>query len=368
MKLYEYAAKEILSKYDIPVPEGALAANPDEAADIVKRTGYSVIKAQVLTGGRGKAGGIAVVSTPDEAKREASRILDLTIKGLPVKKLLLEKDKKPQKEMYLGITIDRSARRPVVMASTEGGIDIEETSRSAPGKILKIHIDPLTGLHDYQARRLSNFMDAERSASISDIIKKLYRIFIDNDCLLIEINPLANTPQGIIALDAKMVIDDNALFRHNLVEEENGSLEELADKHGMSYVELDGNIGCIVNGAGLAMATLDMIKMNGGSPANFMDVRAGANREQMKTALKIISSNRKVSAILVNIFGGLTKCDEVALAIIEMSPEINMPFVIRLAGTNEQEGRSILEKHGMTLAASTEEAAKVVVELEHTHR
>ncbi len=368
MKLYEYAAKEILSKYDIPVPEGALATNPDEAAEIVKRMGYSVIKAQVLSGGRGKAGGIAVVSSIEEAKREAARILDLTIKGLPVKKLLLEKDKKPQKEMYLGITVDRSARRPVIMASTEGGIDIEETSRSAPEKILKIHINPLTGLHDYQVRRLSNFMDAERSASIAAIIKKLYRIFIDNDCLLVEINPLANTQDGIIALDARMVIDDNALFRHDLVEEETGSLEELAGKHGMSYVELDGNIGCIVNGAGLAMATLDMIKMNGGSPANFMDVRAGANQEQMKTALKIISSNRKVSAIIVNIFGGLTKCDEVARAIIEMSTEINKPFVIRLAGTNEKEGRSILEKQGMTMAGSTEEAAKEAVELERSNR
>lgn len=368
MKLYEYAAKEIVSKYGIPVPDGALATNPDEAAEIVKRLGASIIKAQVLTGGRGKAGGIALVSSPGEAEREASSILDLTIKRLPVKKLLVEKDKKPQKEMYLGITVDRSARRPVIMVSKEGGIDIEETFRSAPEKIIKIHINPLTGLHDYQARRLAVFMDTEQSSSIADIIKKFYRLFIDNDCILAEINPLANTSEGVIALDAKMVIDDNALFRHDLVEEETGSLEEIAAKNGMSYVELDGNIGCIVNGAGLAMATLDMIEMYGGAPANFMDVRAGANEEQVKTALKIISSNSRVSTIIVNIFGGLTKCDEVARAIIDMTPEIKQPLVIRLAGTNEKEGRAILERHGITMAGSTEEAAKAVVELEHTHR
>jgi succinyl-CoA synthetase beta subunit len=256
----------------------------------------------------------------------------------------------------------------VILVSKEGGIDIEETSRSGHEKIFKIHINTLTGLHDYQARRLAVFMDREHSSTIADIIKKLYRIFIDNDCLLAEINPLAITHEGIFALDARIVIDDNARFRHYLVEEETGSLEVLAGKNGMSYVDLDGNIGCIVNGAGLAMSTLDMIQIYGGSPANFMDVRAGANEEQMKTALKIITSNRRVSTIIVNIFGGLTKCDEVARAIIDMSPEINKPLVIRLAGTNEKEGRMILEKHGITMAGSTEEAAKAVVELEHSHR
>lgn len=363
MKLYEYAAKEIFSGYGIPVPKGKIVTNADEAREITAKSGEVVIKAQVLAGGRGKAGGIVKVSNPEDADRNAQRILGMSIKGLPVKKLLVEEYKKPEKEMYLGITIDRTAKCPIIMASPEGGIDIEETARSSPEKIVRVHINPLAGLHDYQARMLAYSLDKKNASAIADVIKKLYRVFIEHDCTLAEINPLAETGDGIFALDAKMVIDDSALFRQDSKEEETGSLEELAKKNGMSYVGLDGDIGCIVNGAGLAMATLDMITYYGGKPANFMDVRAGASAQQVKTALEMVSSNRNVKAIIINIFGGITRCDEVARGIVEVMPEIKLPLVIRLTGTNEDEGRSMLEKYGIILALSTEEAAAAVVKL-----
>ncbi len=367
MKLYEYEAKEIFSGHGIPVPRGNLAMSADEAGEISRKFGDVVIKAQVLAGGRGKAGGIARAKDPPEAKENAQRILGMSIKGLPVKKLLIEEYKEPRIEMYLGITIDRRARCPVIIASPEGGVDIEETARKSPMKIARMHINPLTGVHDYQARALAYSLDRDHASAIADVIKKLYHVFIRCDCTLAEINPLALS-QGIFALDAKMVIDDSALFRQNFKEEETGSLEELAKKSGMSYVGLDGDIGCIVNGAGLAMATLDMIKSNNGKPANFMDVRAGANAEQVKTALRIVSSNRNMKALLINIFGGLTRCDEVARGIIDVISEIKVPLVIRLAGTNEEEGRRMLEKHGITFASSTEEAAAEVVKIGHSDR
>ncbi len=367
MKLYEYEAKEILSRYGIPVPRGKIAMSAGEAVGISRKLGDVVIKAQILAGGRGKAGGIVRARDPEEAKSNAQRILGMSIKGLPVKKLLVEEYKEPQIEMYLGITIDRRARCPVIIASSEGGVDIEETARSSPQKIMRMHINPLTGVHDYQARTLAYSLDKNNAQAIADVIKKLYKVFIENDCTLAEINPLAIS-QWIFALDAKIIIDDSALSRQDFKEEETGLLEELAKKSGMSYVGLDGDIGCIVNGAGLAMATLDMIKANNGKPANFMDVRAGANAEQVKTALRIVSSNRNVRALLINIFGGLTRCDEVAKGIIEVISEIKVPIVIRLAGTNEEEGRKMLEKHGIAFASSTEEAAAEVVKIGHSYR
>ena len=363
MKLYEYAAKEIFSRYNIPIPQSCLVSDTDGAGEAARKMKDVVIKAQVLTGGRGKAGGIARASSPQEALNNAKRILGMSIKGFPVKKVLIEEYREPIKEMYLGITIDRKAKCPVIMASPQGGIDIEETARKTPEKIIKIRIHPLTGIHDYQGRMIANSLDMDKSLEIADIIKKLYHVFTDHDCQLAEINPLAKTKDGIIALDAKMVIDDNALFRQDFQEEDNGSLEEEARKNGMSYVGLDGDIGCIVNGAGLAMATLDMIKHFGGTPANFMDVRAGANKEQVKTALVIVSSNKNVKAIIINIFGGLTKCDEAARGIIEIFPELKIPLVVWLSGTNELEGRALLGKYGINMAASTEEAAKGVVDL-----
>jgi succinyl-CoA synthetase beta subunit len=368
MNLYEYAAKEIFSEHSIPVPRGNLASNADQSEEITKKLGEVVIKAHVLAGGRGKAGGIARASNPQEASQIAQRMLSMSIKGLPVNKLLVEEYKKPEKELYLGITIDRAARCPIIMVSPEGGIDIEEIARKFPQRIVRMRINPLTGIHDYQARTLAYSLDKGRASGIADVIKKLYCVFIAHDCTLAEINPLAITSEGIFALDAKMVIDDSALFRQNFWEEETGSLEESAKKSGMSYVGLDGNIGCIVNGAGLAMATLDMIIFLGGKPANFMDVRAGASAEQVKTALRIVSSNRNVKALLINIFGGLTKCDEVARGIIDAISEIKVPLVVRLAGTNEEEGRRMLGKYGIILASSTEEAAKAVVESGHSDR
>ena len=365
MKLYEYAAKEIFSRYNIPIPGSSLVSDTGGAEEAAQKMGDVVIKAQVLTGGRGKAGGIARASSPQEAKSQAKRILGMSIKGFPVKKVLIEEYREPLKEMYLGITIDRKKKCPVIMASPQGGIDIEEVAKNSPEKITLIHIHPLTGIHEYQARMLANSLDRNKAPELVDIIKKLYRVFIDNDCQLVEINPLAQTKDGIIALDGKMVIDDNALFRQDFSEEETGSLEEVARKNGMSYVGLDGEIGCIVNGAGLAMATLDMIKHYGGTPANFMDVRAGANAQQVKKALEIVSSNKNVKAIIINIFGGLTKCDEAAEGIIEIFPELKIPLVVRLSGTNESEGRVMLGKYGIHMAASTEEAAKGVVGLGH---
>ena len=367
MKLYEYEAKEIFSKYGIPVPQGNLAASAGEAEEISRKLGDVVIKAQVLVGGRGKAGGIVRAKNPEEAKQNAQRILGMSIKGLPVKKLLVEEYKEPQIEMYLGVTIDRRARCPVIIASSQGGVDIEETAKTSSQKIVRMRINSLTGVHDYQARTLAYLLDKKNASEIADVIKKLYNVFIENDCSLAEINPLAFS-QGIFALDAKMVIDDSALFRQDFKEEETGSLPELAKKSGMSYVGLDGDIGCIVNGAGLAMATLDMITANNGKPANFMDVRAGANAEQVKTALRIVSSIRNMKALLINIFGGLTRCDEVARGIIEVISEIKVPLVIRLAGTNEEKGRRMLENHGIAFASSTEEAAAEVVKIGHSDR
>ncbi len=367
MKLYEYADKEIFSGFDIPVPRGNLVTSAGEAGETAKKIGTVVIKAQVLTGGRGKAGGIAKALNPAEASQNAQRILGMSIKGLPVKKLLVEEYKVPEKEMYLGITIDRKARCPIIMVSSEGGIDIEEAAKEKPQSIVRMPINPIIGMHSYQARALAFSLDKKNASAIADVIKKLYRVFAEYDCTLAEINPLALTADGIFALDARMVIDDNALFRQNAKEEETTvSLEELAKKTGMSYVGLDGDIGCIVNGAGLAMATLDMIKSYGGRAANFMDVRAGATAGQVKTALEIVSSNRNLKAIIINIFGGITRCDEVARGVVEIIPYIKVPIVIRLTGTNEDEGRIMLGKYGITLASSTEEAAKKVVELEHT--
>ncbi|MCE8425140.1 MAG: ADP-forming succinate--CoA ligase subunit beta [Candidatus Methanoperedens sp.] len=367
MKLYEYAGKEIFSRYGISVPKGSTASSIEEAGKIAGAMGKSVIKAQVLAGGRGKTGGVLFSNNEEEARQAASRILGLTIKGLSVKKVLIEEFKETHAQIYLGITIDRLVRCPVIIASIAGGIDIEETAVNSPEKIIRINIDPLTGLHDYQARKLAISLKINDTKKIIDVIKKLYRIFVDNDCILAEINPLAQTDDGIYALDAKMVIDDNALFRHNYRDEDPDPLSEMAKKNGMSYVGLDGDIGCIVNGAGLAMATLDMIKQRGGESANFMDVRAGANEEQIKTALRIVSSNKKVKGIVVNIFGGLTKCDDVARGIIDILPDMKVPLVVRFAGTNEELGHSMLEKYGVTLAGSTEEAAKAVIRLVNPH-
>ncbi len=368
IRLYEDAAREIFLRYGIPAPEGTVVKNAKEAEEVAQGMGDVVIKAHVPTGGRGKAGGVVRARNKEDAASITRRMLGMSIKGYQVKNLLMVKYKEPIKEMYLGITIDRRAQCPVIMVCAEGGIDIEEIARKTPEKIMYTRIHSLAGVHEYQLRRLANSLDAERTLKIADIIKKLYHVFTDNDCQLAEINPLARTRDGLYALDAKIVVDDNALFRHDFKEEETGSLEEIAQKKGMSYVELGGERGVIVNGAGLSMATLDTVASLGGRPANFMDIRAGANRDQVKTALKIVSSKKNLNAIIINIFGGLTKCDEVAKGILDMMPEIKVPLSVRLSGTNQDEGRAMLEKNGITVASSTEEVSRRVVEIGNSHK
>lgn len=368
MMLYEYVAKELFSRYGIPVPPSSLITEAADAEEIAGKLGKVVLKAQVASGGRGKTGGILIAENPQDAVNSARHILGMSIKGLTVTEVLVEGYIRPEKEMYLGFTIDRKARCPIIIASPEGGMDIEEVAKTSPEKIKRMLIHPLAGLHDYQVRMIANFLDRGAAAQIREIIQKLYRVFTEHDSILAEINPLALTAQGVLALDAKMVIDDNALFRQEFGEEEEDSLEGTARKNGMSYVGLDGDIGCIVNGAGLAMATLDMIKRYGGDAANFMDVRAGANEEQIKIALKLVSSNPNVRSILINIFGGITKCDEVARGIIDAG--VRIPMVIRLTGTNEEKGKRMLEAEGrgMILASTSEEAAKEAVALGHSHK
>ncbi|HIH45393.1 MAG TPA: ADP-forming succinate--CoA ligase subunit beta [Candidatus Methanoperedenaceae archaeon] len=363
MKLYEFVAKQLFRKYGIATPEGEVADTPESAAQIAGRLGRAVIKAQVLTGGRGKAGGIAPV-TQSNALETAKRILGMSIRGLQVRKLLVEEDKSPEKELYLGITIDRGKRRPVLIASRLGGVDIEEAARKAPGSIIRTHIDPLAGLFDYQVRTVSRRLGTD----VGDVAFRLYRLFIERDCTLAEINPLGVVADGsLCALDAKITVDDSALFRQPFMEEESGSPEAIAKKHGMSYVALDGNIGCIVNGAGLAMASMDLIKGFGGEPANFMDVRGGAGAEDVADALSIVTSNPNVRAVLVNIFGGITRCDEIAVGIRDFRRrmDIRLPVVVRLTGTGEAEARRLLLSTGVIAADSSEDGARQVVALAH---
>lgn len=361
MKLYEFEAKHLFRKYGITTPEGEVADTPESAAQIAGRLGRAMIKAQVLTGGRGKAGGIAAV-TQSNALETAKRILGMSIRGLGVRKVLVEEDKSPEKELYLGITIDRGKRCPVLIASRLGGVDIEEAARKAPGSIIRTHIDPLAGLFDYQVRTVSRRLGTD----VSDIAFKLYRIFNEYDCTLAEINPLGVLADGsFCALDAKITVDDSALFRQSFAEEESGTPPALAKKHGMSYVALDGNIGCIVNGAGLAMASMDLIKGFGGEPANFMDVRGGAGAEEVAEALSIVTSNTNVRAILINIFGGITRCDEIAIGIRDFLSrlDIRLPVVVRLTGTGEAESKRVLSGTGVITVDSSEDGARRVVAL-----
>ncbi|RME36311.1 MAG: ADP-forming succinate--CoA ligase subunit beta [Thermoflexia bacterium] len=374
MKLHEYQSKQIFARYGIPIPEGEVAATPQEARAIAERLGTPVvIKAQVLVGGRGKAGGIKIAQTPQEAEGLAARILSLQIKGLPVRKVLVARAVDIRQEIYLGIVVDRAASRPVMMASSEGGVEIEEVARTNPEAIKKVHIDPFVGLRSYQtlwlAKRIG--LPPELHREFGRIAQGLYRSFVDCDASLAEINPLVITPErALLALDAKIVLDDNGLFRHpdlaalRDVDEETPS-ERIAREAGLSFVQLDGNIGCMVNGAGLAMATMDIIQYFGGMPANFLDIGGGARAERVATALRLILADPKVKAVLFNIFGGITRCDEVARGIISVLEEIrpDLPIVARLVGTNEEEGRQILESSGFRIltARTLVEAAQKAV-------
>jgi succinyl-CoA synthetase beta subunit len=374
MKLHEYQSKQIFSNYGIPIPKGRVAATSSEAKQIAEEFGGRVIiKSQVLIGGRGKAGGIRLANNPWEAEDLATQVLSMEIKGLPVRKVLIDEAVNIDKEIYLGITNDRSARKPVMMASSEGGVDIETVAHKLPEKIIKTHIDPLLGLQSYQARDLAAGIDLPRDhwRSFGNIAQGLWQVYKESDATLAEINPLViSADNRLLAVDGKMVLDDNALFRHpNLAEMRDSDIEVetevQARKYGLSYIKLDGDIGCLVNGAGLAMTTMDIIKVFGGEPANFLDIGGGASAEKVTAAFRIILSDPSVKAILINIFGGITRGDVVARGILAAIEEIkpDIPMVARLVGTNAEEGRQLLTDANMVTAKTLSEAAKKAISL-----
>ena len=374
MKLHEYQSKRIFAQHRIPIPKGEVATTCDEAREIAKKLGGPVvIKSQVLVGGRGKAGGIKVAKNANEAEELADQILGMEIKGLTVDKVLVDAAADIRDEIYLGIVIDRAVQKPVIIASAEGGVEIEEVAKTNPEAIKRLPIDPQVGLMDYQARNLAFDLGLKRVlvGQFMKILRGLYQSFIDTDSSLAEINPLVVTgDETLLAVDGKIVLDDNALYRHpelaelRDVQEESPSERE-ARLAGLSYVKLDGEIGCMVNGAGLAMATMDIVKVYGGEPANFLDIGGGAKADKVAAALQIILSDPKVKSVLFNIFGGITRCDEVARGILDALNEVktSVPMVARLVGTNEEEGRSILAEANFPSAASLGEAARKAVEL-----
>lgn len=369
MKLHEYQSKQFFARYGIPIPRGRVAATASEAKHIAEELASRVvIKAQVLVGGRGKAGGILLAKSPEEAEELATQILAMKIKGLPVRKVLVDEAANIETEIYLGITNDRTARKPVMMASSAGGVDIEEVARETPEKIARMHIDPLLGLRDYQARDIATSIDLPRDhwKVFGQIAKGLWKAYQGSDATLAEINPLVITADNkLLAVDGKMVLDDNALFRHPDLEEMRdldieAPSEIEARKYGLSFIKLDGDIGCMVNGAGLAMTTMDIIKLFGGEPANFLDIGGGASSEKVAAALRIILNDPNVKALLFNIFGGITRGDEVARGILAALEVIqtDVPMIIRLVGTNAEEGMQILADAEMITAETLADAAK----------
>jgi succinyl-CoA synthetase beta subunit len=379
MKLHEYQAKEMLAKYGVPVNEGHVAETVDEVVEIARRIGKPVmIKAQVMMGGRGKAGGVKYSKDVEAARENASNILGKLLqneqnpRGEVVKRVLVADAADIAKEYYLGATVDRGSKSIIVMGSAEGGVEIEQVARDNPDAIIKVHVDPLLGMQDYQARELAFGMGlGEHIRDFTRVAKGLVRVLIDHDASLVEINPLVITTENkLIALDAKMVLDDNGLFRQKWAEEmrdpaEEEESEREAREAGISFVKLDGNIGCMVNGAGLAMATMDTIKEYGGSPANFLDIGGGAREDKVEAALRIILSDPNVKSVMFNIFGGITRGDDVARGIVkvlgQMKPDV--PMVVRLVGTNAEEGRRILEDANLNAAKTLDEAAQKAVEL-----
>lgn len=380
MNLHEYQSKARFAQYGIPVPKGKVATTADEVYQIAQELGGAVVvKSQVLVGGRGKAGGIKLAKTPDEARARAMDILGMSIKGHIVRKVLVDPAANIAHEIYLGITNDRGAAKPVLMASSEGGVEIEEVNRTKPEAIIREHIDPFMGLYSYQTVKVALGIDLPRDhwRAFSKITQGLYRCFMESDAVLVEINPLVITAEGeLIALDGKMSIDDNSLTRQAELAalrdtDAEPAAETQAREAGISYVKLEGQIGCMVNGAGLAMTTMDMTKLygqkHGIGPANFLDIGGGARADQVSAALRIILSDPNVKAVLFNIFGGITRGDEVARGIIEAYNEVkpNVPMIIRLQGTNADEGRAILEAAripNVTTAATLTEAAQRAVE------
>jgi len=380
MKLHEHQAKEIFAKFGIPVPEGRVAFTLDEAVDAARELGEYplVVKAQVHCGGRGKAGGVKIVKSEDELKEAVEGMLGKVLKtfqcpeGKPVTRVWIERATNIEKEFYLSITLDRARSKPVLMASSAGGMEIEEIAKENPEAIIIEEIDPALGLMPYQARSLA-FRLGLPVKELSSILLNLYRVYRDLDASLVEINPLVLTKEGnVIALDAKLDIDDNSAFRHRDIEEmedksQISPLEVEAQRHGLNYIKLSGNIGCMVNGAGLAMATMDIIKLAGGEPANFLDVGGGANVDQIANAFRILMADEDVKAVFINIFGGILRCDRLAQGLVEAGRqvELTVPIVVRMEGTNVEEGKRILENSGMNFinAADMWDGARKAVDL-----
>jgi succinyl-CoA synthetase beta subunit len=384
MKIHEYQAKAILARHGVPVPRGEVALSAAEAADIARRLGGSVVvvKAQIHAGGRGKGGGVKLARSPEDAEKIAAHMLGMTLvthqtgaEGRVVGRVLVEEGLQMQRELYLSLLLDRAAGKPVMMASAAGGMDIEEVAAKTPEKIVRVYIEPGVGLVPFEARQLGFAIDLD-GAQVNKFVRlatALYEAFVATDASLVEINPLVVTQAGdLLALDAKMNFDDNSLYRHadlkdlrDLAEED--PLEIEASKYSLNYIHLDGNIGCMVNGAGLAMATMDIIKLAGGEPANFLDVGGGANAEQIRHAFKILMSDNNVRAVLINIFGGILRCDVLAQGVIAAVKElgVRVPIVIRMEGTNVEEGKRLLKESRMnfTTADSMDEAARRVVQL-----
>jgi succinyl-CoA synthetase beta subunit len=367
MKVHEYQAKSLLARYGVAIPKGEVADTPEAAREIAKRLGgAAVVKAQIHAGGRGKGGGVKVAKDADQAFDHARAILGMTLvtpqtgpAGRVVRKVLVEEALDLDRELYLGVTLDRSRSLPVVIASRSGGMEIEEVAAKDPAAVVREPVDPFLGLFPYQARRLAFALGLSGDAFREGVslLQALFRAYVDTDSTLAEVNPLLVTRAGhVLALDAKMTFDDNALFRHPDIREmrdlaEEDPLEVEASKFGLNYIKLDGSVGCMVNGAGLAMATMDLVKLAGGEPANFLDVGGGANEEQVKNAFRIILSDANVRAILINIFGGIMRCDVIAKGVVAAVREmgLSLPVVVRLEGTNVDEGKRILRESGLAV-------------------
>jgi len=362
MKIHEFQAKDILKKYGVAIPRGEVADTAEKVKEIAgELSGKAVIKAQIHAGGRGKGGGIKVVDTPEEAYQAAQQIIGMNMvthqtgtEGKKVRQVLVEEGLEVEKELYLGIVVDRAQAMPVIMVSEAGGMEIEEIAATSPEKILKVAVDPATGFMGFHARKLSFGLGLEKDLNkqAATLVAQLFRVFLEKDASLVEVNPLVITNDNrLIALDAKMTFDDDALFRHPDIKElydpdELEPLEVEASGYDLNYIKLEGNVGCMVNGAGLAMATMDIIKLAGGSPANFLDVGGGASAEQVENAFRILLADKNVKVVLINIFGGILRCDRVAHGIVEAAKkvELKIPMIVRLEGTNVEEGRKILNE------------------------
>jgi succinyl-CoA synthetase beta subunit len=374
MKIHEYQARNLFRKYGIPVPDGVVCHSVEEVKEKVPNDDkLRVVKAQVHAGGRGKAGGVKLAKSKEEAIEKAGQILGMDIKGLTVEKVLVAEAVDIEKEFYVGLINDRNSKSVTLMASAEGGVEIEEVAKTNPEKIIKMPVDPTMGLMDWQARKIALQLVNEPSQvrQVATILVKLYKLYVESDASLAEINPLVVTPdKRVLAIDGKMNFDDNALFRQpevlamrEVTPDEQKEID--ANEKGLSYIKLDGNIGCMVNGAGLAMATMDMIKLYGGEPANFLDIGGSSNPQKVVDAMNILLSDTNVKAVMINIFGGITRCDDVARGLVAALTTIktNIPIVIRLSGTNAKEGLAIIKEFGLPTVSTMSEAAKKAIEL-----